>query len=194
MDRYGDMKRNASGYYDETPYKALTGMYNPGEIWTHTNSGNEVLILKDHDGFCTVLRLVDEEGKAGCISIVSRALKYTHPGMVQYVFNTQLGMMVKKLPDEEFKAVQEAVARALGLPLTKKAECAVQETTKVLQETIANAATIPSWMLQQKTKTCSEAELNVITEKFKEKMPELLRIVEKFAGGLADILESGDGR
>ena len=168
MDRYGDLRKNGSGYIDPTPYQALTSMYNPGEIWTHTNSGNEVLILKDHDGFCTVLRLVDEEGKAGCISIVSRALKYTHPGMVQYVFNTQLGMMVKKLPDDEFQTVQEAVARAMGIHLTKKAECAVQETAPEIDDDALDAV--------------------------KAMMPNILRVIAKVAGGLADSLESGDGR
>ena len=167
MDRYGDLRKNGSGYTDPTPYQALTSMYNPGEIWTHTNSGNEVLILKDHDGFCTVLRLVDEEGKAGCISIVSRAMKYTHPGMVQYVFNTQLGMMVKKLPDEEFKAVQEAVASTLGLP-------------------VASKQPVQNVYLESSTGIVDVTAIQRASEAFRK----LAHAVQE----MADSLESGDGR
>ena len=179
MDRYGDLRKNGSGYTDPTPYQALTGMYNPGEIWTHTNSGNEVLILKDHDGFCTVLRLVDEEGKAGCISVVSRALKYTHPGMVQYVFNTQLGMMVKKLPDDEFKAVQEAVFNAL-----------TPYKMEPIEARWAPKKQNPTELFEKRTCILDE-------EVFKRTMKIVAESYQEAANAmkaLTDILESGDGR
>ena len=168
MDRYGDMKKNGSGYIDPTPYQAVKSMYHPGEIWTHTHYDKEVLILKDHDGFCTALLLTDHEGRDGCIQVISRAVKYTHPGMVQYVFNHQLGMMVKKLPDQDFQMVLEEVGKAMGIHLTNRAECARQEN-----------APVPS-----------DEELDAV----KAMMPGILRVIAKVAGGMADSLESGGGR
>ena len=40
-----DLKRNASGYYDEVPYKALTTSPKAGEIWVHNTSGAYMFVL-----------------------------------------------------------------------------------------------------------------------------------------------------
>lgn len=124
MDRYDDIKRNGSGYYDETPYKAMLGMHKPGEIWLHSVYDREVLILAEHSGFCTVLPLTGRGDRAEQIQVVSRCIRYTNPGMLGYEFNRNLGEFVKRLSDGEFRAVQAAVSRALSIPVTNPEDSA----------------------------------------------------------------------
>lgn len=45
-----DMRKNASGYYDETAYKAMTTEPKAGEIWTHNVSGAYMLIVANIGG------------------------------------------------------------------------------------------------------------------------------------------------
>ena len=113
------MKYNGSGYYDETPYKAYQNMNTAkqGEIW-ETSLGKEYLILKNHGNFCTVLSLCDTNRNNECIEIHSKAMKYTNPAMVQYVFNTALGEFVKAIPDDQYFDIMWMVAERLELKFT----------------------------------------------------------------------------
>ena len=108
------VKRNGSGYYDETAYKAFMGMAKAGDIWTANDGREEVLILKNQGTLCNCLSLTDKSMDNRCIEIVSAGVMYTNPGMVKYVFNSRLGAFVQRLPASEFEKVMEAVADALG--------------------------------------------------------------------------------
>ena len=112
------MKYNASGYYDETPYKAYQNMNTPkpGEIW-ETSLGKEYLILKNQGGFCTVLALCDTNRNNECIGIISREQKYTNPAMVQYVFNTAFCQFVKAIPDDKYLDIMGMVADSLEVKI-----------------------------------------------------------------------------
>lgn len=106
------IKRNASGYYDETPYKAVFKGAQPGEIWK-TSLGKEYLIVAVHNSnMYTVLGLYDQY-KPDSMEITSRQLMYTNPAMVQYLFGSNLSDFVKALSEEEFDKIIEAVSDAL---------------------------------------------------------------------------------
>ena len=107
------MKRNGSGYYDETPYKALMGMAKPGEIWL-TSQGKEYLVLKNHGQMSTVLALMDTSRDSDNVPVISRQMKYTNPAMVQYMFNANFGEYVKSIPDSDLQHILDAVAKKLG--------------------------------------------------------------------------------
>ena len=108
------IKRNASGYYDETPYKAITKGPQPGEIWTHRTLDDYVLILARDERVCAMLKL-DDRFREGKIGVRARALMYTDPLKLSYCFFDQLGAYVKTLPEKEFAFVKKTVAHTLGL-------------------------------------------------------------------------------
>lgn len=106
------IKRNASGYYDETPYRAVFRGAQPGEIWK-TTLGKEYLIVASHNSnMFTVLALYDQY-KPDTIEVTSRQVMYTNPAMIQYLFGSNLTDFVKELPEDEFDAVVDAVSDAL---------------------------------------------------------------------------------
>lgn len=114
MADYG-LKRNGSGYKDETAYKAFMSMAKSGEVWTVNDGREKVLILKNQGTFCNCLTLTDTNKHAGNMEIISAGTMYTNPGMVKYMFNSWLGAFVQKLPATEFKRVVEAVEDALNI-------------------------------------------------------------------------------
>lgn len=116
-----DMKRNGSGYYDETPVKA--GLFSgpqAGEIWQST-FGKEFLILKNHGGYCTTLALNDNPHPQ-TIEVVSRTVRHTNPGMVGYSFNNSLKEFIKAIPEEKYMDITQAVGERLGVTIRVSAE------------------------------------------------------------------------
>lgn len=111
MAEFG-LNRNGSGYYDETAYKAFMGMAKEGDIWTTFDGREKVLILRNQGTLSNCLSLTDKASDARCIEIDGAG--YTNPGMVKYLFHQRLGKFVRKIPDEEFAQVREAVEDALG--------------------------------------------------------------------------------
>lgn len=127
MADYG-MTRNASGYRDDTAYKALMGMAKPGDVWTAKDGRQKVLILKNQGSFCNCLRLVDSQVHQRCIEVNSAGAMYTDPAMLQYLFNEYLGTFVQRLPASEFDRVLDAVEdaltfRAKGARKSRRLEC-----------------------------------------------------------------------
>ena len=115
MPDYGE-RRNAEGYIDLTPYKAMKE-YRPVEIWTYGKDCSPVLIIANQGTFCNVLRLV-EERRDDCFMSVNAGAKgdkWTHPAMLQYIFNDSIRGYLKRLPHEEFEAIKERIAAALGI-------------------------------------------------------------------------------
>ncbi len=126
MMKDADLKRNASGYYDEPCYKACTALPKPGEIWQHSRSGDYILILAVNDRVCSILKLTDRECTDG-IQIVCKVPMFTSPAMVAYVFNESIGDYVKSLKEEEFREIQKAVGKALDITATAESSspCAI---------------------------------------------------------------------
>ena len=109
-----ELKLNASGYYDEPCYKAITASPKPGEIWVHNQSGAYMLVMANVNGVCPTLRLNEQE-KDGCITVTCKVPMYTHPAFMGYVFEGNLSQYVKTVKEEEFKAVKKRIAEVLGI-------------------------------------------------------------------------------
>lgn len=120
MADYG-MTRNGSGCWDDTPYKAVMGMPKAGEVWSSTQD-KLFLVLKNHGEFCTVLGLNEYNRKNECLPVTVEYTLYTNPGMLSYLFNVGFAEYVKRIPDEEYLAIMDAVAEALTVTLTVKTE------------------------------------------------------------------------
>lgn len=100
-----DPRKNAEGYADPTPYKALTEP-KASEVWAV--NGKEYLVVQCHSGLNTVLALIDEAG-SDCIEVRSRSRRYTNPSMLQYLWSNSMGEFVRKLTVAEFETVLDAV-------------------------------------------------------------------------------------
>lgn len=141
------MNRNGSGAYDGTAYKAMMGAPKPGEIWMHRNGSveREVLIIQNHGTVCTILTLVDEAKDNRSVQVEGRSLKWVTPYMLQYAFNQSFGELVKKLSDEDFDSVLDAVEDALDLNIyradAKEALEASEHRIKELEAQLAKAKT-----------------------------------------------------
>ena len=118
MDNNTDIRKNGSGYYDETAYKAIRGLHRPGEIWVRNTDNRQVLVLAQHRSFCTVLQLSDHPDQYGDkIPLNGSGTQYAHPGKIMYMYNDLFGQYVRKMDSRDFKGVQQAVAQALAIPL-----------------------------------------------------------------------------
>ena len=127
------IKRNASGYYDETPYKAVFRGAQPGEIWK-TSLGKEYLVIAAHNSnMYTVLCLFDQY-KPDTMEVTSRQLMYTNPAMIQYLFGTNFTEFVKELSEDEFDKIVEAVSDELCI--TVKVNKVEDSTVERLEQTV----------------------------------------------------------
>lgn len=125
-----DMKRNGSGYYDETPIK--TGLFTSGpqagEIW-ETTEGKEMLVLKNQGGYCNTLYLQTAKAHSDQIEIISREKRWTNPAMVGYIINRGFAQYVKTLPEAQYLDIMQAVGDKLGVCIkVSKAETDSQDT------------------------------------------------------------------
>lgn len=93
----------------------------------------EAIILSMHDNYSSILVLSD---KARSYSVNCRGMKYTDPGMVQYVFNDKITGYIRSMSDQEYADIMQAVVDALGY------EAPVKEVVKESEpEFIPPAAT-----------------------------------------------------
>lgn len=132
MKKENDLKRNASGYIDEPCYKTVTAPPRPGEIWTHSRSGKQMLVIANVKGICTTLLLQDKDGE-GAIPVMGRTQMYTKPAMIGYCFEDLLTEFVKSVKGEEMAAVKKGVVKALGLFETVNDVSAMQEEVESLK-------------------------------------------------------------
>lgn len=109
-----DLKRNASGYKDETCYKGITAPPKAGEIWVSKDGTKHWLILQNHGNVCSTL-LLGTEQKEGSIMVMGRVPMYTTPVMVGYTFTVYVATFVKKIPDEKLEEIRQDVGKALGI-------------------------------------------------------------------------------
>lgn len=147
-----DMKRNGSGYYDETPAKAFEGMAKPGEIWTvgHGAGEKEILVIKNHGKFCNVLNLLNKSKDKNCIEIIGHTVRCTDPRLLAYQFSDNLAQFVHALSEDEFEKVLDEIEYALELvlyqdvnkDLLEAAEKKVEALEAELREAKAQAAQI----------------------------------------------------
>lgn len=121
-----ELSRNASGYYDETAYKAIREVMSMeskvGEIWTMAlNTKDQVrqfLVLADHGNFVTGLPLYDIEREEHDISVLSRIRMYSNSAMISYSFADRLIEFVKRISDDELNSILRNIAESLGINST----------------------------------------------------------------------------
>lgn len=116
-----ELKLNASGYYDETCYKAITAPPKAGEIWLHNVSGAYMLVIANQNTVYSTLRLTDKE-KPDSIPVMCKTPMFTAPIMIGYCFEDTLSQYVKTVPSEEFEGIKKAIAGALGIHIEKPVE------------------------------------------------------------------------
>ena len=163
---YNEMKRNASGYYDKTPYEAVLGNCEAADV-LESGMNKVYLILKNHGKFSTALALfstinpasntthevvVDESGN-------SRKY-YTNPAMIQYVFNDIFINRVGTLEQDDFLGIMETVGENLGV------------TIKVSKQTVDNTDEVDFLKSKMVAMKCElddrKKQLIVLEEKAKE--------------------------
>lgn len=112
-----DIRRNASGYYDETAFKAIqaiTKAPKAGEIWMDSAGSKTYLVLQSDKNVCSTL-LLGTENKENSIVVMAKVPMYTNPIMIGYTFSSMLTQYVKTVPEDSMETVKKAVARALGI-------------------------------------------------------------------------------
>ena len=126
-----ELRRNGSGYYDPTAYKALKNIereeqemeVRKGEIW-EVEMGNNlrtVLVLAEHGSYSTVLIFSDEQRERRTVQLNAQGMKYTEPGMITYKFNDGFNKFIRLTTDEEFADIMNQVAGALEIEKKEEA-------------------------------------------------------------------------
>ncbi len=118
-----DLKRNGSGYYDPTAYKAIinvekeNGRMQRGEIWEVEYQGTykNAVVISAQERFCNVLMLNDEMKTEQDVQVRSRGLLYTHPAMLSYKFNDGFAQFIRKMEDDEFETLLACITEKLGI-------------------------------------------------------------------------------
>lgn len=119
MMKDNDLKRNASGYYDETCYKGITAPPKAGEVWQYKMTGAYMLVLGGNEKVSSCLKLVKNFAVFESPNIIPVTIGeeewYTDPVMIGYTFNDKLDGYITKLTADQLAAVQKAVGKYLGI-------------------------------------------------------------------------------
>ena len=145
------INRNGSGYYDPTAYKAIKNYMRNGEnsmklykgdiveIETNTGLTKEAVILSVHSKFSTILILTENESLP--YSVNCKGLRFTDPGMIQYVFNDNVKELIRSMKQDEIDYLLQEVVDGLGyeaqkndIPEGDSIEVFSEELTKVKAE------------------------------------------------------------
>ena len=151
-----ELKLNASGYYDEPCYKAITAPPKPGEIWLHGTSGHFLLVIANQNGVCSTIRLVDQE-KEGSNMVTGTVPMYAKPIMLGYCFEHMLQSYVKTVKDEEFEKMKRGSAFALGLQNVKATDMPKEDNERDAQQhTINDLVKANAELLEERDKLLEE--------------------------------------
>lgn len=127
--------RNGSGYYDPTAFGAIKNIIKSekvkkvktmekGEIWEiQQNNGSykDVIVIAAHDDIAQVIQVSDIEGSYS-LRVNCQGIRYTDPRRIQYAFNDNFTNFIRKMTDDEFETIMDAVAEVLGLEMSQPAE------------------------------------------------------------------------
>ena len=184
-----EFKRNGSGYYDPTAYKAMKNYMEgeemkQGEVWEiQLNNGmtKEAIVIVDHGNFSSILQLT-ENNDFGNIEVNCHGVKYTDPRRLQYAFNNNFTSFIRTLKAEEFDQIMDSIADALGLyvepeKLSNQPEKVVEKIVEVpaISDNAADLAAI--------TLECTKAQAE--RDVFKGLYEKLLESVMK--GGVSHV-------
>ena len=92
--------------------------YYSGDIWTmQTASGStqEVLVVKPHEKYATILLLTEKELQNNYIKVKSKSIMYADHGRISYAFYDRFTDFVKQVNEQDFEKIQKQVAESLGV-------------------------------------------------------------------------------
>lgn len=154
-----DLLRNSEGYYDPTAYNALLKVINHEKehktmekyfkgdlVRARQNNGleKEYVIIAVHERYCTVLMLAEDDTLP--IAIRCNVVKYTDPGMLQFMYTNNILSFIRALTDEEIDNLMKAVFYSLGWegPDNEKKPATKEDikNTKVLADTAIELAKV----------------------------------------------------
>lgn len=126
-----DLRKNGSGIYDETAYKAIQNVSKNRSGGGTTMNGNfaekdivevetangikQYLLLACHDTYATALMLNDAKPRENGFEVKSRALMHTDTGKLSYVFYDKIIEYIKTVTDAEFAEIKQAIADTLRI-------------------------------------------------------------------------------
>lgn len=115
-----ELKRNGSGYYDPTAYKAMKNCsdkrINAGEIWEveYHKEYRFAVVIAVQERICNILVLNDEKESEDDIEVIAKGLKYTDPTMLSYKFKKGFVNFVRTMKEDEYKTLLDVVRGSLG--------------------------------------------------------------------------------
>lgn len=144
-----DYKRNGSGYVDTTAYQAIKNYlkgeddmdFYQGDIFKGelTNGGEkEFIVVSVHDRFCTTLMLSENDSLP--YQVICNGMKYTNPGMLQYMYKDRLTSFVRSMKKDEFTDLLQNIVDSLGYE--GSAEPVINEVIKLPDTATATAETL----------------------------------------------------
>ncbi len=143
------INRNGSGYYDETAYMAIKNYIKSEEKNMELYEGDifravmksgeerEFVILSVHKDISTVLMLSDNE-YFPC-EVNCNGIKYTHPGMLQYVFNDRFTTFIRSMKKDEIDDLKRKVLEALGCSIPEK-----ETPAEVIEKVVEKVVEVPA--------------------------------------------------
>lgn len=125
-----EIKRNGSGYYDETAYKAIKNVenvgakmeYKRGEMyWIRFSNGESkkaVIVSADEragNDMLNTLILAEEPKGALNVPIVCGGKMYADCGMVSFIYRGRIDNYIRTATEEEMQEIDAGIIMALGL-------------------------------------------------------------------------------
>lgn len=119
-----ELKRNGSGYYDPTAYKAMKNIekgeetMKRGEIWEigYGMEAKYAVIVSVQEIFCNVLVLSDECKGDHDIAIKATGMRYTNPAMLSYAYKDRFNRFIRAMRDDELEELLAKITEKLDFP------------------------------------------------------------------------------
>ena len=134
-----ELRRNGSGYYDPTAYKALRNIereanrmeYKRGEIFKYNTTGGEreILIVSSNErceGYYLNALFLNDNASGNYVQIVCGDLRYADCDKVSLVTSTNMGEYIRTATESEMLQVDNGIIDSLGLVLSDETDTTEQ--------------------------------------------------------------------
>ena len=165
-----ELRRNGSGYYDPTAYKALKNYereadhmeYKRGEIFKYNTTGGEreILIVSSNErceGYYLNALFLNDNASGNYVQIVCGDLRYVDCDKVSLVTASNMGEYIRTATEAEMLQVDNGIIDSLGLVLSDETDTMEQ----LIEEKRKNNAKDAE--LEDLRKKLKEAQLRTIT-------------------------------
>ena len=158
-----ELRRNGSGYYDPTAYKALRNIereanrmeYKRGEIFKYNTTGGEreILIVSSNErceGYYLNALFLNDNASGNYVQVVCGDLRYVDCDKVSLVTASNMGEYIRTATEAEMLQVDNGIIDSLGLVLSDETDTMEQ-------------------LIEEKRKSnAKDAELEDLRKKLKE--------------------------